>query len=87
MGRGDVQPGGHGALPGPGPPWQSLRNGRRVVTLRGPQAGMAAWAVALVRGPGDRLVAELCQPLIDTDPASVTAALQCLAGGYCPPPG
>jgi hypothetical protein len=31
-----------------------------------------------------RLVAELCAPLIDTDPASLDPALRCLAGGYCP---
>ena len=87
MGRGDVQPGGEGALPGPGPTWHSLQNGRRVVTLRGPQAGMAAWAVSLVRGSGDRLVAERCARLVDTSPASVKPALRSLAGGYCPQPG
>ena len=29
----------------------------------------------------------LCWPLVDTDPANVEPALQCLSGGYCPGPG
>jgi hypothetical protein len=28
----------------------------------------------------------LCWPLVDTDPASVKPALQCLRGGHCPKP-
>jgi hypothetical protein len=37
-------------------------------------------------GAGYALTAELCAPLIDTDPGSVKPALRCLAGGYCPKP-
>lgn len=31
-----------------------------------------------------QLSAELCLPVIDTDPASVKPALRCLRGGHCP---
>lgn len=31
-----------------------------------------------------RVTADLCTPLIDTDPASVKPALRCLRGGHCP---
>lgn len=36
---------------------------------------------------GHELTAELCQPLVDTDPASIKPALNCLAGRWCPKPG
>jgi hypothetical protein len=36
---------------------------------------------------GYSLTAELCAPVIDSDPESVKPALQCLRGGYCPKPG
>lgn len=38
-------------------------------------------------GSGYQAAVELCQPLIDTDPASVKPALRCLAGRYCPRSG
>jgi hypothetical protein len=31
-----------------------------------------------------QVTADLCMPLIDTDPASVKPALRCLRGGHCP---
>lgn len=36
---------------------------------------------------GYRLTADICQGLIDTDPASVAPTLACLQGGRCPRPG
>lgn len=38
-------------------------------------------------GSGYQVAADLCLPLIDTDPASVKPALRCLSGGYCPRSG
>lgn len=34
-------------------------------------------------GSGYQVTADLCTPLIDTDPASVKPALRCLRGGQC----
>jgi hypothetical protein len=66
------------------PDYSFIGGGYDTSSYAGRLAGSSGLVWLQEDGSGYQVTADLCLPLIDTDPASVKPALRCLRGGHCP---